>query len=283
MKIVVCAVNSPRFLAIQHETLKRHFKAGPYEMIVFNDAKSWPDYSNGNDATMPQQIRDTCKKLGIQCIDVPNDHHKDLSNAGQRCADAYNFVLDYQKKHPDNYLGLDSDMFLVSDFYGFHGNYQAAVVFQVRGPTRYFWNGLYWFNFPKMRELKLLDWNPLAGTDVGGSMTKWLRKCGSKIFPIEHLASGNWYSQDFDTLGLSHYPELKSFLNSDPRNIDNKYYFCELYHKKFLHYRGGGNWALEGSTLEGSKEAFDVQKSREVLMCKVLQVAYEENGNAETQ
>jgi len=278
MKIVVCTVNSPRFIRIQYETLKRHFKAGPYELLVFNDAKDWPDYSNGGDPNMRTAIRNVCEALQIQCIDIPNEKHKDITDAGQRCADAYNFVLEYQLRHPDIYLGLDSDMFLIDDFYGFHGNHSAAVVLQTRGPITYFWNGLYVFNLFKMKDLRKLNWDPLPSTDVGGAMTRWLRH--AKVFPIDHVGSGTWSAQDLRTFGLARYPKLEAFLNTDPRNKDSKYYYCELYHRKFLHYRGGGNWTSEKRSSDEAKEAFAEQRAREVYLCEVLEVPYEENGVA---
>ena len=35
--------------------------------------------------------------------------------------------------------------------------------------------------------------------------------------------------------------KLIHFIKTDPRNQNGKIY-CEIYDKKFLHYRGGGNW-----------------------------------------
>ena len=46
MKIVTVVVNNPIFIIIQYYTLKKYFK-GDYEFIVFNDAKDFPDYTNG--------------------------------------------------------------------------------------------------------------------------------------------------------------------------------------------------------------------------------------------
>ena len=50
MKIITAVVNNPEFVEIQYHTLKRFYQ-GNYEFIVFNDAKLFPDYTNGGDVT----------------------------------------------------------------------------------------------------------------------------------------------------------------------------------------------------------------------------------------
>ena len=65
MKIVTAVVNNPTFIEIQYYTLKKYFK-GDYELIVFNDAKDFPDMTNGNDITIKKKIEDICNKLNIK-------------------------------------------------------------------------------------------------------------------------------------------------------------------------------------------------------------------------
>jgi len=74
MKIITAVVNNPIFIEIQYYTLKKYFK-GEYEFIVFNDAKEFPDFTNGNDITIKKQIDDICFKLNIKCININNNHH----------------------------------------------------------------------------------------------------------------------------------------------------------------------------------------------------------------
>ena len=97
MKIITAVVNNPIFIEIQYYTLKKYFQ-GDYEFIVFNDAKEFPDFTNGNDITIKQQIIDICSKLNIQCINIPNEHHYSSHSAAYRCADSMNYILSYQKK-----------------------------------------------------------------------------------------------------------------------------------------------------------------------------------------
>jgi hypothetical protein len=236
MKVVTAVVNNPIFIEIQYETLKKYMLC-EYEFIVFNDAKSWPDYSNFKNPKLKQEINDLCTKLNIKCIEIPNENHKKESSACVRCADSMNFILDYQRKYPDQYLLLDSDMFLINYFDSSIYNI-CGVVLQSRPNIEYIWNGLAYFNIPKMSNISLLNWNTCALCDVGGSMKDWLKTQDYKrIYFIPHLCSNDWDS--------NHLPKeflyLKDFFENDPRNEKGKY-FCELYDNKFLHYRAGGNW-----------------------------------------
>ena len=113
------------------------------------------------------------------------------------------------------------------------------------------------FVINKMTELHLLNWN-LNGFDVGGMMTYWLNnktksipitdelRWGNKdfnkdnIYYIRHLYSGTWDDSEMPECVRKN-PKLIEFIKNDVRNQNNKYY-CEIYDKKFLHYRGGGNW-----------------------------------------
>ena len=112
LRIVTAVVNSIEFIEIQYYTLKKYVK-GDYEFIVFNDAKNFPDFTNDGDPTLRSKIEEFCKKLGITCINIPNDHHKTNRDAAMRCADSMNYILRYQLQNPGKYLCIDSDMFLI--------------------------------------------------------------------------------------------------------------------------------------------------------------------------
>jgi hypothetical protein len=267
MKIITAVVNNPEFIEIQYHTLKRFYQ-GDYEFIVFNDAKSFPDYTNGGDLTIKQQIEDKCNALQIQCISIPNDHHCIQDNASERSADSMNFMFRYQTSHPDQYLVIDSDMFLINNWSteSLLG-YDAAIVLQSRtDPTYHYpWNGWCYFDMFELKNNNLVHWERIPGyCDTGGKMNDWLQvqMAGQpmpntddirwsnnmfytdKIYFIKHLWSCTW--------DISEAPEyikqnatLLDFLMNDPRNINGKF-FCELYDGAFLHYRAGGNWRQEG-------------------------------------
>jgi hypothetical protein len=260
MKVITAVVNNPIFIQIQYYTLKKYIKCD-YEFIVFNDAKSFPDYSNGGDITIKNTIEETCKSLDIKCINIPNQQHINCQCAAIRCADSMNFILNYQKQFPDKYLLLDSDMFLINDFnLSDFDNYDCAVVLQSRNnfQTNYIWNGIYYFDFTKMKNIDVLNWNCKPGCDVGGMMEQWLRLQTNKIpntdeirytnnvfhndniYYIKHLWSCSWDETEIPE-NIKSNETLIQFIKSDPRNQNGKFY-CEIYDNKFLHYRAGGNW-----------------------------------------
>lgn len=260
MKVITVVVNNPIFIEIQFNTLLK-FMNCDYEFIVFNDAKSFQDYSNGNNYFVKKEIIDMCKKLNIKCIDIPNEHHKEKIEASERTADSMNFILTYQKLNPEKYLFLDSDMFLIDNFYlSDYENYDSAIVLQSRNNFKmnYLWNGLYYFDFQKMKKINLLNWNCLAQCDTGAMTYQWLYSQiknipntdeirfsnktfhENKIYFIKHLWSCSWDEREIPP-NLKKNDKLYRFLKEDPRNYNDKFY-CEIYDNKFLHYRAGGNW-----------------------------------------
>jgi len=100
MKIVTAVVNNGIFIEIQHDTLKKYFR-GDYEFIVFNDAKPFPDSTNSGNPTVRDNIINTCSRLNIRCINIPNDHHRTNEDMSQRAADSMNFIARYQRENPD--------------------------------------------------------------------------------------------------------------------------------------------------------------------------------------
>lgn len=59
------AFNQPDFIVLQHKTFKKFLK-DKYEFIVFNDAVEKQKY---------QEIKKTCKQLGIRCVRIPQEIH----------------------------------------------------------------------------------------------------------------------------------------------------------------------------------------------------------------
>ncbi len=250
MKIITPVVNNPTFIEIQYNTLKKYMQCD-YEFIVFNDAKDFQDFTNGYDSTMSSKIQELCNRLNIRCIRIDNQHHRICADAALRCADSYNFILEFQKRNPDKYLSIDSDMFLV-DFFNpeeYFKDFISGVVKQTRhsGNERidYIWNGIFYFDFNSMTDTNLLDWRLNRGTDVGGKMDAWLSKQNTEeIHYIRQLCSCDWKIENLPD-NLKDNELLIDFLIKDPRNENGKI-FCEIYDNKFLHYRAGGNWRNEG-------------------------------------
>ena len=260
VKVVTYVVNRPGFIEIQYHLMKKHFKFD-YEFIVFNDAKSFPDITNGNDIQMKSKIEDICAKYDIKCINIPNEHHKKCGTPSIRTADSVNYILEYQRKYPDKYLVLDSDMFPIADFdINRYENVASAIVLQERNNigAKYFWNGLYYFDMTKMKDIELLDWSLCSGCDTGGLTQNWLYKntnyhvppcdvirkskeqfVSNDIYFIRHLWSLSWDESELPAPLCN--DSLLYFLKNDERNKNNKFY-CELYDNTFLHYRSGSSW-----------------------------------------
>jgi hypothetical protein len=275
IRVITCVVNRPGFIEIQLKLMKKHFKF-EYEFIVFNDAKDFPDVTNGNNLTIKTQIESVCSMNGIECINIPNDHHRNNKNAALRTADSFNYVLEYQRQHPGKYLVIDSDMFPIADYdIEKLENFSAAIVLQERNNigAKYFWNGIFYFDMMKMKDTELLNWTPIPGCDVGGSMQTWLNKTTAKHLPScdvirisseQYVGYGIYYMRHFWSLTWdeTEYPEnlqkpkLLDFLKNDERNQNNKFY-CEIYDNVFLHYRNGANW-------DNVNENFYFDKHREL-------------------
>ena len=272
MKLVTAVVNNPAFIEIQYHTLKKYLRGvDSYEFIVFNDAKAFPDFTNDGDITLRVKIAEMCEKLGVQCISIPNDHHKQQHSSAIRCADSMNYILRYQLENPDKYLLLDSDMFLI-DYLDMNKyfQYECAVVLQRRTDwgflLNYIWNGIYYFDIPKIKNKHLFNWNEGKGGDVGAMMEDWLKlQTGTDEIPhtddlrlqqdrtfhtatiyyIQHLWSCSWNETELPA-NLKDRQDLITFFREDVRNPANGNFYCEIYDKVFLHYRAGGNWNKEG-------------------------------------
>jgi hypothetical protein len=273
MKIITAVVNNPAFIEIQYHTLKKFLICEEgYEFIIFNDAKTFPDVSNDGDLTISSKIEETCHKLGIKSITLPNQHHINIPSMSARHADTFNnHLLKYQKQYPDKYLLLDSDMFLI-DYLNInkYTAYESAIVLQQRPNLNYIWPGLCYLDFTKMQNVDLLDWSLSRGGDSGANMCHWLAKqtensvvpkCNdlrwaakdntfhieNAVYFIRHLWSCSWNENELPE-NLKTNTDLLQFLKEDVRNVNGKFY-CEIYDNVFLHYRAGSNWNKEGMVL----------------------------------
>jgi hypothetical protein len=168
-------------------------------------------------------------------------------------------------KNKDEYLIIDSDMFLINDFYvEKYREYDCAIVLQNRKIpfVNYIWNGLFYFNTQKMDELEIISWDQAFSSDVGGMTYIWLNnKCKNLpnvidirnseknifnrngIYFIKHLWSLTWNDNEMPEKIKN--TDLEKFIKQDPRNQNGKY-FCEIYDDIFLHYRAGGDWQRKG-------------------------------------
>jgi hypothetical protein len=263
-------VNNPEFIELQYLTLKRFMK-GSYVFKVYNDAKKFNDFTNFGDTEIYNKIKRKCANLNIQCIDIPNDHHKRQTSAVIRCSDSNNFMLNnYHKLGSSKFLVLDSDMFLIKEIQtSIYDDYMCAIVPQTRGKIKYFWNGLYYFDFNKIPNRDIMKWDYLIKgsdvTDVGGHMYNWLNTLSdnekTKVHNISHLCSLRWSKEHFPK-GL--HTALFDFCSNDVKNEHGKYY-SELYDDTYLHLRSGGRWTIDSKNKYDFRTKLLTKKIHELI------------------
>lgn len=250
MKIITPATNNVDFIKLQHASFIKYVKT-PYEFIVFNDGKDFPDWTNYGDSGIRLKIENVCIELGITCINVPNKHHRNEQRAGKRHSDTVTFMTKYMFNNPDLYFQIDSDMFFVCDFeFSKFEKYDCAVIRQNNSNFDYIWPNLFYFNILKLQFKENIDWDGAPGADTGGKMSKWLElyesNCPENIYFIKHLPSCTWQETDVPKELLT--DKLIKFLKNDMRNRSGKFW-CELYDSNILHYRAGSNWNNEGKNI----------------------------------
>jgi len=274
MKVITCVVNNPIFIEIQYNTLKKYMK-NEYEYIVFNDAKDYICETNKGNIHIKREIEELCKRLGIKCINVPNDNNVVRNN---RCPSTFtsygmNFMLKYQLANPDKYIILDSDMFLIDylDVNERYKDYKCGISLQTRNNNkeivRYAWVGIVYMDMTRIDDGYYIDWGLNYGiTDCGGLSEEWLKRqikegerfpsmyeirCNKfdnynteNVYFIKTLRGHCWTENELPD-NLKKKKELMRLLKEDKRNY-GELIFCELYDDIFFHYHAGSNWRGEG-------------------------------------
>lgn len=283
MKICSAVLNNPYFIVIQYITFKKFCKFD-YEFIVFNDAKEFPDSTNNYDINVRKQISDLCNDLNIKCINIPNSHQIDTNtyHYSARASDSMNYIMKYISENKDQYFIFDSDMFLIDNFdINKYIKYNCAILLQSRfeNTVHYMWNGLVYLDANRIHDVETINWNCAYLLDTGGMTKDWLLSQNKyETFPLvedlrynknldyhkngiyflKHLWSCTWDINEIP-YSIKKNPELFKFIQSDNRNVDNKY-FSEIYEDVIFHYRAGGNWRGEGNNLhlDNSKKLLNI-------------------------
>ena len=260
MKFISVFVNNPEFIEMQIKTLNKFVKGGNFEYIDFNDGKDWPDITNFNNPLNGKiAIRKKCEELSIKCIELNTPKEFTLNNISARHVICLNTILEFMKSNPDEYLLLDSDMFLISELdLNRYRKYISAFVVQDRPNLKYMWGNFFYINTLKIQNIDVLDFSIVPGGDSGSASYKWLKTFNTNIpsgeeiryskkqlvdnyfYYIKHLWSCSWDSSEIPEC-IKNNNLLTTFLHNDSRNNRGKY-FCEIYDNIFFHYRGGSNW-----------------------------------------
>lgn len=258
MKVISIITNNPIFITLQYLSLKKYINV-PYEYIVFNDGKNYPDFTNNNTPNK-HIITEKCQELGIKCIEIENDSTKNTHDCSLRHAHSLKEVLKYMKENLDEYLIIDGDMFLIDNLdINKYRKYSCACVLQKRIKPAfqlYIWPNFFYMNTSTINDIDILNLGIDRG-DTGSASQKWLLKQEpvenfpdpatirysdpneefmiNKLYFIKHLWSCTWNIDELPN-NLKNNNNLIEFLKNDKRN-QKRNYFAEIYDNTFFHYR----------------------------------------------
>lgn len=234
--IMTHSFNRPDFIEIQEKTFKKFLKED-YTFAVFNDAPQ---------EEISQQIIETCNRLNLPCIRIPQSIHdipylerlpgEDYHHPAVRCANVVQFSLDTLGfDHDGIVIIIDSDMFLVKEFcmQEFLDGFDIAGVLQSRQHIKYIWNGLVFFNMQTLPDKKTINFNcgkvNGIGVDVGGQTYHYFKDHQEvMIQPIDN----QHYPANFILSETTH-ENVKFLFSHDCNNFEF------LLKNSFFHYRGG--------------------------------------------
>jgi len=221
--IFTSVVNRPDFVTLQGQLFKK-FIIGEYKFHVVDDS------INEN---VSEQFRNICQERGIEYYKTPEDleHSNPSTKVGNVIQWAFDEIVKTQCAS-DIVFWTDSDMFLIDEFD--IGNYMSDCVIaglpQVRKHIKYIWNGLMFFNIPKLLELDSdirfnVDFIDGEHLDTGGETYRYFKR-------------NNLSMKETDVQYPSHYEDID--LQND--DITGGYNFELHLDGKFLHYRAATNW-----------------------------------------
>lgn len=217
--IFTSVVNRPDFVELQQRLFKKFLK-NEYQFHIVDDSII---------ESIESEFQSVCFENGLKYYKKPS--RSVAMNPAQACADTVQWTYDniICKNHSEDIVFfLDSDMFLIDEFD--IGEYVEDAIIaglpQVRGHITYMWNGIMFFNMPKIGD-KNIDFSDgvVEGhmTDVGG-MTYWyFKKTGIKM-------------KETDVQYPTHYNDID--LQKDAGGYDMELHLDG----KFLHYRAATNW-----------------------------------------
>lgn len=219
--IFTSVVNRPDFVSIQDDLFKK-FILGEYKFHVVDDSI---------DDNVSEQFKNICQERGIEYYKTPKDleHNNPSTKVGNVIQWTFDTII---KKDCSNDIVFwsDSDMFLIDEFdiVEYVSDCVIAGLPQIRKHIKYLWNGIMFFNMPKLLELDsdirfnvdLIDGEHL---DTGGETYHYFKR-------------NNISMKETDVQYPTHYNDID--LQKDAGG-----YNMELHlDGKFLHYRAATNW-----------------------------------------
>lgn len=253
----------PDFIELHDKTFKAFLK-DDYEYVVFNDA---PNHA------MQREIEQTCAKINVRCIRVPQELHAQRNDPGARHIHGLMHSMNTVGFDHDGIVFIiDSDMFLFKPFsvHEYLGDNHIAGQKDVRphvGPVEvtYMTPLLIFINMKKAPNKRSINFDGGVvnghACDVGGHLHYYLQDTPDlriKYLPgkcVTELAEKNNEQQlrslGYDEITAAWVTSLKNYFDpSDPHRLQ--------FHGdgNFLHYvAGGSNW-------NGRSQAYHNKKTR---------------------
>jgi hypothetical protein len=261
LRIYAPHINHPEFIRFQFASIKAHIK-DDWEYIVVNDAVNEPIIYNLLESNMREIISTTCKELGVQCLEFPQDLHSERDkifptlqffgdNPSTRASDVYQWTLQHSLDFDGFVVILDGDMFFIQDvsLTGKMGSMHIAFLPQVRQGIEYPWLNLVGF-YPKLTP-NIQDFSYDCGTvngvalDSGGLCYHYLQANKEKLL-IRYIPQTSLHISERTTCTIQ---ELATKTGMDcivpyaeyPSDQE-RFAAFEYLDDCILHYGGGSNW-----------------------------------------
>jgi hypothetical protein len=222
--IFTSVVNRPDFVSIQDKLFKKFLK-NEYQFHIVDDSI---------DIDISNQFKSICSENNFCYYKKPE---RTISmNPAQACADTVQWTYDniIKKNHKNDIVFFcDSDLFLIEEFdiVDYMSDAIIAGLPQKRGKVTYMWNGIMFFNMPKINDLNIDFSDGIVDgelTDVGGHTYYYFKKNNiemkktDKEFPV--------------------YPTHFGDIEIQNDQVTKGYNFELHLDSKFLHYRAATNW-----------------------------------------
>lgn len=219
--IFTSVVNRPDFVSLQNKLFQKFLK-DDYKFHIVDDSI---------DDTISEQFKSICLDNGFFHYKKPPRTVQ--MNPAQACADTVQWTYDniIRKERRDSIIFFcDSDMFLIDEFNV--AEYMSDAIIaglpQKRGLVTYMWNGIMFFNMPKITDLDIDFSDGIVDgemTDVGGNTYWYFRKNDIKM-------------KETDVQYPTHFNDIE--LQNE--EVTKGYNFELHLDGKFLHYRAATNW-----------------------------------------
>lgn len=221
IQIFTSVVNRPDFVNLQDKLFKKFLK-NEYQFHIIDDSV---------DENIEKEFLSVCEYNHIKYYKKPKRNFQ--VNPGRACADAVQWTYDniIKKDYSDSLVFFcDSDLFLIDEFdiEDYLSDCEIAGLPQYRGHVTYMWNGIMFFNMPKIMEIDPdIDFSDgqVDGqlTDVGGKTYFYFKK-------------NNIQMKETDVQYPTHYEDID--LQKDSGGYDMELHLDG----KFIHYRAATNW-----------------------------------------